>query len=466
MQKNEILTATVDSLGYNGEGILHVDGTTVFVPFSLPCEKIEFKVLKVKGSVAFGKLEKVLEPSKNRVEPKCPYFYKCGGCQLQHLKYSEQVKLKKEIVEGCFQKIAGIKVEVDKAFASPNEYEYRNKLQLPIREENGQKKIGFFRENSHDVIDISSCAIHPNWVEKIIQIIRNYIKYNGISCYSEKTKKGKLKHVVVREINGELIVVLVANARKLFGVNGLIARLIAEFKNVSLYLNVNLNDNNVVLGDEFILLYGREKIRLEEFGISYEIGPNSFFQVNTSVKHEIYNDLIEKTNVLENSTVIDAYSGAGVLTAMLAKKAKKAIGIEIIQEAVDSAIKLAEENNLSNTQFICAPCEEVLPKILTEISQEGENSILVFDPPRKGVDYKILEKTLEVMPKQIAYISCSPQTLARDIGILMGSLKYENGQLINLSADFLPKYEIKFIATYDMFCQSRHVETLVCLTKK
>ncbi len=466
MQKNEVLTATVDSLGYNGEGILHVDGTTVFVPFSLPCEKIEFKVLKVKGNVAFGKLQGVIEPSKDRVEPKCPYFYKCGGCQLQHLEYNEQIKLKEEIVKGCFQKIAGIKVNVDKAFKSPKEYEYRNKLQLPIRDENGQKKLGFFRENSHDVIDVNSCAIQPKWVDKIIEIFRNYIKYNGISCYSEKTKKGKLKHLVVREINGELIVVVVANARKIFGVNGLIARLIAEFKNVSLYLNVNEEDNNVVLGKEFILLYGKEKISIEEFEIKYEIGPNSFFQVNTLVKREIYSDLIEKTKVDKSTTVIDAYSGAGVLTAMLAKKAKTAVGIEIIEEAVDSAKNLAINNELDNVEFICSPCETALPKLLEEVENFNENSLLVFDPPRKGVDYKILEKTLEVMPKQIAYISCSPQTLARDIGVLIGSLKYENGQLINLSADFLPNYEIKFVGIYDMFCQTKHVESLVCLERK
>ena len=465
MQKNDLLTGFVDSLGYSGEGIVKKDGTVIFVPFALENEEISFKILKVKKNIAYGKLEKIISASGKRVEPKCPVFKKCGGCQLQHLSYSEQLNCKEKIVKDCFKKIAGLEITIDKKFSSPKDYGYRNKLQLPVRMQKGEIKVGFFRENSHDVINTDDCPLQPDWAKKVIAAIRGFIEKSGVSCYDDSTKKGLLRHVVVREISGEFLFTVVLNGKTKKYDNGLIEALSTVFDKFSLVINVNERADNVILGDDYRTIFGSGKIAVEEFGVNYELGAMSFYQVNTPVKTEIYKDVFALSSIDDKTVVIDAYSGAGVLTAMLSERAKKAYGIEIVSEAVDSANDLAKRNDIYNMENICAPCEIALPKIVKKAKGEGEKCVLVLDPPRKGVDKNALLSVLESLPDEIVYISCSPQTLARDIGVLVGSLKEQNGALINLSGDFSPNYQIKFVGIYDMFPQTRHIETVVRLSR-
>jgi len=464
MQKNEILTAKVNAVGMNGEGIIKSDGTTFFVPFCLPDEEVSFKVLKVKGSVGYGKVEKVISPSISRLTPVCPVFYKCGGCQFQHVEYKKQVEFKAETVKNCFKKIAGLDVDIDKFFLSPNEYGYRNKLQLPTRFNGRENVIGFFRSNSHSVVKTDTCAIHGKWADRVIAIVNEYVEKCNVPLYEEAGGRGLLRHVVVREINGEYIFTFVVNGDKLPKCDRLIEVLKRDFDFFSLYLNVNKADNNVILGDEYKLLYGDGEIQLEEFGVKYKIGPQAFYQVNTPVKTEIYSDVLSFIGE-DKPVVIDAYAGAGVLTATLAKRAKKAYGVEIIKEACDSAKDLAEKNGIDNMSVICGDCEKVLPDLIKKIKSEGEKTVVVFDPPRKGVDIKTLMSVLENKPDEIIYISCSPQTLARDVGVLTGRLKFENNALINLSEGFSPIYDIKFVGVYDMFAQTKHVETVVLMIR-
>lgn len=466
MKKNDFITAEIQDIGASGEGIARYNGTTVFVPFALVREKAKIKILKVKGSVAFGKVEQILQTSEQRVQPQCPHFTKCGGCNVQHASYQTQLEFKTQTVSNCLKKIAFLSVDVPTCIPSPKQWEYRNKLQLPIRQQKGQTQLGFFREASHDVIAINSCPLHGEWATKIIDCTKRFIDQTATSCYNETTKKGTLKHLVVREVNGELLVVLVINATALKCVDKYVQILDPNFEKYSLYINENTADTNVIFGKKFTRVKGSGKIALSEFGINYEIGAESFMQVNAEQKHNLYQAVFDCANIDQNTVVIDGYSGAGVLTAMLAKQAKKAFGVEIIAEATESAKALAEQNGLQDKmQAICADCADVLPQIIKECKHSGQNTVLVLDPPRKGVDKSIINAIRENLPDKIIYVSCSPQSLARDLGLILGTLQSTEIGVIKAE---VPKtnYSLCHIQPFDMFPQTKHVETLAVLERK
>ncbi len=466
MKKNDILSGEVLSVGSNGEGIVKIKDTTCFVPFAYIGEKIEFKVLKVKNNIAFCKLISVLDKSVHRREVLCPIYKKCGGCQLQHIAYSEQLNVKKQTLTNCLRKIAFIDERLQDTFACENEFYYRNKLQLPIREAENGIKVGFFQENSHRIVEIDSCVIQQKFFQPLISIIKEFISVSKISGYNEITRKGVLRHIVARNVENKLLLTVVVNANDLKNLDILIKLLSKEYKDFSIILNVNKKDNNVILGEEFKVLYGNGYYFKNEFGIKYPINSQSFIQVNDYIKFNLYNEVFNRLNPDEQTTVIDAYSGAGVMTAILARKAKKAIGIEIIGKAVESANELKRANNLQDKmQNILGDCGEILPKIIEEERKTSKNLHLVLDPPRKGCDYPVIESILKALPDKICYISCSPQTLSRDLGLILGTLKYEGNNLIKTDKTN-GLYKIEYIRPYDMFPQTKHLETLVCLTRE
>lgn len=468
MDKNEEYVGIVERIGYNGEGILKNGEYTVFVPYALPTEKIKYRVLKVRKNVVFGKLVELYVPAEDRVRPKCSVYEKCGGCQLQHLKYKLQLKLKREIVCDCLSKIAFIDEKVLSTVPSELEYEYRNKLQLPVRTEKYGIAIGFFAQNSHRIVPINDCPIQPAWCKDIIRAVRRYISECDVTAYSEESKVGLLKHVVVRDVEGKLIITVVVNGNELPEKEKLIGILSEKFKGFSLYANVNKNDTNVIFGERFVCLYGPKKMVSSDMGIKYEIGPESFMQVNDLVRGKIYRDAVKAAAVTPETVVIDAYSGAGLLTAIFASRAKKAIGVEIVKEAVECADELKNFNSLGDKmENICAPCEAVLPAILEREKSCGARCVLVLDPPRQGVDEKLITAIKNSLPEKIIYISCSPQTLSRDLGLLTGTLVRAGAELkkSDLSDESHSSYKIESIRPYDMFAQTRHVETLVVLSK-
>ncbi len=466
MRKNDEIIGLVEGVGSNSEGVIKIDNFVCFVPFALMGEKVRFKVLKVNKNIIYGKLLEVLTPSDVRVRPFCAVYEKCGGCQLQHLKYQAQLKVKSKTVKDCIKKIAGIDLEVPIAVKSNLECKYRNKLQLPIRNTLKGNQIGFFINNSHNIVDITVCPIQEIDVSKIVNIIKAFIEKTGESCFNESTGEGVLRHIVTKSVSKRLIVILVINANTLNNLDLLIELIKGEFNDFSLFLNVNKVNDNVILGDKFIHVYGDEFIEVEEFGVKYPVYPQSFMQVNNGVKTKLYSDVLKSLELDENTTVIDAYSGAGVMTATFAKVCKKAIGIEIIKEAVDSANALAKNNDLSTKMFnYHGDCAELLPKIIETERQINNDIKVVLDPPRKGVDYSVLDAILKAKPNKIVYVSCSPQSLGRDLGILLNTLHYD-GKELKKTENPNPIYEITRILPYDMFPQTKHVETLVCLSKK
>ena len=464
MEKNEKLVVTCSALGTQGEGVVRHEGTTLFVPYLLPGERAEVKVLKVKGNVAYAKIEEILTPAEERVRPRCAVFAQCGGCQLQHLKYRAQLRFKTTLVKDSLRKIGGIDVPVAPCERSEKEYAYRNKLQLPIGRRGEENVIGFYAERSHRIVPTDACPIHPDWSEKLIAALARFMEKCGLDGYDEETGEGQLRHIVVRELRGKYIVTLVATVREIRGIDYFLFLLDEIFPAYSFYLNFNDKKTNVVFGEEFTLIKGKGFYECTEGGISYEAGPQTFVQVNENVRGKLYDRALAFAE--KSDTVIDCYAGGGLLTAKSAKKCKKAYGIEIVPEAHDCAEAVRERNGLAdNMENLCGKVEELLGGVL----EREKDAVIVLDPPRAGVARSVLRLLLQAQVKKIVMISCDPATLARDLGILTGALiETETGELVKASALGVQpdgKYAIQTVEPFDMFPQTKHVETLVCLSK-
>ena len=474
IEKNDSICAVVEAIGSAGEGIIRHEGVTFFVPACLPGEKVRFRVLKIKNQIGYGKIEEVFTPAEERVREKCPVFLRCGGCALQHVDYNVQLAHKATVVKDALRKIGGIQISVPNAVKSDFPYGYRNKLQMPIGvDKDGKTVIGFYAERSHRIVPISACAIHPKWSEQLIAIIKRYVAECAVKGYDEQTKTGALRHIVAREVGGKFIFTLVSAKRELPNVPYLIELLSKDFREFSLYLNFNDNDTNVILGKEFRLVHGSGFFEAEEQGIRYEAGPVTFLQVNENVRSKLYKDAVKSVTGDGDEVIVDAYSGGGLLTAMLAKKAKRVYGIELEEEAVRCADALKEKNGLLNMTNICGKVEEKLPSVLEK--EKGENLRLILDPPRAGIARSVVKALLESGIPKLTLISCNPATLARDLGILTGRLiENDKGELVKnpaytelLDSETLSGYyEIERIQPYDMFPQTKHVESVVCLTRK
>lgn len=471
IKKNDILTGKVQSFGSDGEGVVQAEGCVFFVPYALPGEEIEFKALKIKGNTGYGKLLRVILPAKGRVQPKCPAFYTCGGCALQHADYETQLFFKREKVKNALRKIGGVEAEVSPVTACGSEYGYRNKLQLPVgTDAAGNTALGFYAERSHRIVPIEKCLIHPEWAEKLMRVFREYIATSGAKGYDERTKKGLLRHLVAREIDGKLLITVVATARKLPCEDWLTARLCEMFPGCGVYVNVNAGETNVIFGDKFYLLCGAARIEGRTGGIAYEAGAETFVQVNPEIREKLYARAMEACFADGADVAIDAYSGGGLMTAMAAKRCKRVYGVELNEEASACADALKEKNNLANMTNICGDAAKIVPEIMAR--ERGNNVALILDPPRAGVERSVLYAILKSGVGRFVMISCNPATLARDLGILTGTLREKNGALVKVAPDSANAdgddgyFKIESVEPFDMFPQTKHVETLVCLSKK
>ena len=290
MKKNEIYTGKVIGYGSSGEGVIKNEEYTIFVPFTALNEQIEYKVLKVDKKIAYGKLLRVLTSVDDRKEPECPVFGKCGGCNLMHLKYSTQLDIKRNLIKDCFFKIAHIDVEPLRTVESEPCLYYRNKLQMPVREENGLVKMGFFAPDSHRIVETYDCKIHGEWCKGVIAALKECIEKYNVTAYNESTNKGLLRHLVAKKCGDEFMVILVINGEKITFADRFIKLLSEVFceSKFSFYLNVNKGKNNVILGERFIKIYGSEVIEGNLDGIKFISGPQSFMQVNDDIRNKIY----------------------------------------------------------------------------------------------------------------------------------------------------------------------------------
>lgn len=451
LSKDKMYVVDIVDIGQGGVGIGKFEGFTVFVDGGLVEDKIKVKITKSKKNYAVGDIVEIIEPSPYRVERKCSEELKdCGGCQIQELDYKEQLKIKTNEVKQVISRIGKLDdVVIHDALGMEEPFRYRNKAQFPIQKVNGVPVIGFYKKKSHDIIPTDQCIIQHDVNDKIIKIIKTYIRAYKVSVYDEKTHTGVLRHLVTKVgfTTKEVMVVLVANGRKLPYLNELASVLkenIPGFK--TLVVNVNREKTNVILGQENRIIYGDGKINDNIGDLVFEISPLSFFQVNPVQTEVLYNKALEYANLGENDTVFDIYCGIGTISLFLAQKAKKVYGIEIVEEAIEDAKRNAEINKLDNVEFYVGKAEEVVPKMY---KQGKRANVVVVDPPRKGCDEKVLDTIVSMQPDRVVYVSCNPSTLARDLNYLN-----EKG------------YKCKEVQPVDMFPHSVHIENVALIVKE
>ncbi len=443
IKKNDEFVVTIDRYGDSGEGIAVYNGIVVFVPFAKVGDTVKVHVINDKKSFLIAKIIEKISSDKNETIPPCPYFFKCGGCDIQHFSKDEQLKFKKEMVKNSLKKYGKIETEICDVIPSDKWFRYRNKFAFPVQEKNGEIKIGMYQKNSHNIIEIDDCLLQTEKVKVILKLFKEYMLENKISAYNEETHKGIIKHIVVREHGGEFIMTVVVTSEKFNNFEPLIEKLKTQFSSFGIVKNVNKLQNNVIFGNFDENIYGLTNLELEDFDIKYEINNRSFLQVNDYIKNLIYKKIIE--TIGDQNNIIDAYSGAGLLSSILAKHSRNVVGVEIVKEATENANNLKNKNNLYNLTNINGDCAVVIPKLAEEF--KGDFAVVV-DPPRKGLDKKVVDSFLSAEPKQIVYLSCNPATLARDLSFLTA------------------KYDIDFLQPYDMFPETANVETLVSLRIK
>ena len=450
-RKNDIVTLKIEDCGIDGEGIGKADGFTVFVKDAVIGDTVRAKIMKAKKNYGYGRLEEIITPSPDRVEPKCQFARQCGGCQLQALSYEKQLEFKTSKVRGHLERIGGFTdIPMEKILGMEQPFHYRNKAQFPVgKSKDGRIITGFYAGRTHSIIENRDCALGVTQNKEVLDRVIAHMEKFNIQPYDENTGKGLVRHVLIRYgfFTDEMMVCLIINGEKLPGEEALVKSLCQIPETVSVMVNVNKKRNNVILGEKVRLLWGQPYITDKIGEISYQISPLSFFQVNPYQTGRLYGKALEYAQLSGNETVWDLYCGIGTISLFLAQKAKMVRGVEIIPAAIENAKENARLNGFDNTEFFVGKAEEVLPE---QFARTGERAdVIVVDPPRKGCDETLLSTIIKMQPDRVVYVSCDSATLARDLKYLC-----ERG------------YELKKVCPVDMFPNTVSVETVVLLSHK
>ena len=440
IKKNEEYIVDIIDYGSNGEGIAKINGYTIFVIGGVKGEKCKIHILKVLSSHAFAKVIEIIQKSANRVEPDCKTFPKCGGCDLRHITYAETLKIKQEKVQNLANKMLSEIVKVNETIGMETPIHYRNKAIFPI---NKDGKVGIYAKRSHDIIPICECKIQTKLSQEIAKFVVDNWKY---TIYDEKTQKGLLRNIMIREgfNTHEVMCAIVINSNKSVEYN--VEKLINKFPQIkSVVLNLNDKNTNVVLGKENIILYGDGYISDKLGEYTFKISPNSFYQVNPIQTEKLYNLAIKSANLNKEDILCDLYCGIGTIGIFASKYVKKVYGIEIVEDAIKDAKENAKLNNITNIDFIEGDVETAFDKLL---KQNIIPTAVIVDPPRKGLDNKTVENLKKLKLQKLVYVSCNPATLMRDL------------------AKLEEVYFIKEITPVDNFCYSSHVESIASLQLK
>lgn len=450
LKKNEIVEVVIEDLSHQGSGITKVDGFVFFVENALPGERITMRVLKLNKKIGFGKVEEYLEKSPHRNEDLDIAYLRTGIADFGHLVYDQQLLFKAKQVKDNLYKTAGINsVEVLPTIGMEEPYAYRNKAQVPVRRVNGQLETGFFRKNSHDLLPISDFYIQDKEIDKLILFVRDLLRRYEVSPYDEKEKTGLIKNLVVRRghYSGQMMLVFVTSRPKVFRVDQMVEKITEAFPQVvSIMQNINDQNGNAIFGRDFKVLYGQDYIMDSMLGNDYRISAQSFYQVNTLMAEKLYQTAIDFSELSKDDVVIDAYSGIGTIGLSFAKNVKKVYGVEVIEAAVKDAQKNAERNGIRNATYVVDSAESAMEKW----TKEGiKPSVILVDPPRKGLTESFIEASVAMKPQKITYVSCNPATMARDIK------RYQE-----------LGYDLKKVQPVDLFPHTHHVETCVLLSHK
>lgn len=455
MQKNDELILKIEDMGVDGAGIGKADGMTFFVKDAVIGDVVRAKVMKLKKTYGYARLMELLEASPDRVEPKCPYYRQCGGCQIQASSYEKQLEFKERKVRNNLERIGGFsEIPMEPIVGMEEPYHYRNKAQFPVgTDKDGHIVTGFYAGRTHTIIPNRDCALGLPVNREILDLVIDFMEKYHVSAYDEKTGKGLVRHVLIRcgFTSKEKMVCLIINGKSLPHSEKLVEALRKIDGMTSISINCNTGRTNVILGRKTVVLWGQEYITDQIGEISYEISPVSFYQVNPVQTEKLYGLALEYADLHGEENVWDLYCGIGTISLFLAQKAKQVYGVEIIPQAIENAKRNAVKNGIENAEFFVGKSEEVLPEFYEKEAAAGRKAhadVIVVDPPRKGCDEKLLETIVKMAPDRVVYVSCDSATLARDLKILC-----ENG------------YELKRVRAVDQFCHTVHTES-VCLMER
>lgn len=450
LAKNQCYEMTCESFGQDAQGVCRHDGIAVFVPGLLPGERARVRIVKPEKRYAFGRIEELLEKSPDRAEPFCPIYKRCGGCVCQHMTYETSLAFKRRQVQDLLERVGGLSIEVPPVLGMAHPFGYRNKGAYPVAQVGGAPACGFFAPRSHDLVPLpqNGCAIQGEDSAKATQAVLAWMRRNNIPAYDELSGRGLVRHIMTRSTtHGELMVVIVVTRADIPKASQLIELLKAAVPGLcSICLSINSRRTNVILGTDIRILWGKDTMEDTLCGLRFSVSPLSFFQVNPVQTEKLYGLALEYAGLTGFETVVDAYCGAGTISLLLAQKAKKVIGIEIVPEAIQNANENAVRNHIENAEFRVGATEELLPRLIADGLRPD---VIVLDPPRKGCDPAVLEAIIAAAPKRVVYVSCGAPTLARDAKLLA-----EGG------------YTAEKVQCVDMFCWTGAVETVMSLVQQ
>ena len=446
---NDLILLTIKRIGINGEGIGFYKKQTIFVNNALPGEVVEVKIVDAKDKYAIGEITKFKAKSEERVEPLCPYYEKCGGCQLQHLSYNGQLQIKKELVMESFSRYYDGSIEklnIKDTIGCSNPWHYRNKSSLPCRHDGEKVVVGMYASNSNFLVYIDDCLVESEIIKKTRDEILNFLSKENIDVYNPRTHTGSLRHLVIRafdEKNIQVTFVLLNEDKKIIK---LLPLLYKKVKVSSINYSINSDPKSIeIFGDKVYNVEGKEAIEGNLGGLKFEISPKAFFQLNTVQTEVLYNEIKKACNLTGTENVLDCYCGIGSIGMFLADCAKEVRGIDTNKDGIIDANRFAHINNIKNAKFYNG---NILPH-LNQFKEEGFTpDIVVVDPPRKGLELNIINYFKKNKVKKIIYVSCNPATLAKNINHLQ------------------KEYIVRFIQPVDMFPQTANVECVVCLERR
>ena len=445
LAKNQEHTVTIEGYGEGGMGVARIDGRVVFVHGALRGEKCRVLILKTLKSVAFAKVLEVIEPSSERITPDCPYFPRCGGCTYRHIRYEEELRLKKQRVQDNLSRIGGSDVTVEEILGARDTLRYRNKAQYPVSKDGA---VGFYRARTHEVIECEHCLLVKPEADAAAEALREYMQSCRVAGYDEKTGRGLVRHLYVRSnAAGESLVCVLVNGDKLPKEDRLVTLLRdACPKCTGIVLGTNTKKGNVILGDRYRTLWGSDRLEDTLCGKTFRLSVPSFYQVNRVQAERLYAKAIEFASLTGQETVLDLYCGAGTITLALSDHAKKVLGAEIVPEAIGDARENAARNGVKNAEFFCGDASDVAKKLARENLRPD---VITVDPPRKGLAADVVESIAEMQPGRVVYVSCDSATMARDVK-----------RLADLG------YTAQRACAVDMFPRADHIETVVLLSHK
>jgi len=450
MKKNDIVTIQITGMTHDGMGVGRYDNMAIFVAGVYVGETAEVLILKVNRTYAFGKLQSLIMPSPARIEADCPIAQKCGGCTWRDIEYSEELKYKHDFVADCLKKFAHKEIGLPDAIGSPNIDCYRNKAQYPIRaDKDGKATFGYFAKNSHRLIPCERCMLVPEVYDQIAAFTVFFMNSKGILPYDEASCRGIVRHLCIRSAfsTGDIMVTLVINKNNMPHAEEYVAALTKAFPQVvSVFLNINTKNTNVIMGQKCIKLYGNDTITDTICGVKIAISPLSFYQINRDSVENLYSLVREFAAPQKDDILFDLYCGTGAIGLTMADSVKHLYGIEIIPDAVENAKHNAKINGFDNTTFMCGDCKDAV-SYFTE--NKIRPNIVILDPPRKGCDETVIDTVCTLSPDRVVMVSCNPATMARDVAVFE-----QKGYLLG---------DIKAV---DLFPRTPHIETVMILQRK